>query len=170
MSQSWFIRGFASLPLVPTTFLVDKNKVRRLSPLSLSLSFSVNAVAQSQNDPLMHGCFTPYSQKDILHSSKRYFTQFISLLNPPPSPDPVNRSPSLHLGRQLSPARFLVDSCDAAAHVRQEFCPGWRHLCCDGLCESLSEDLQDDTAEDLHETQNNPVAWMVPGQPPPFFF
>lgn len=87
----------------------------------------------------------------------------------PPSPDPVNRSPSLHLGRQLSPARFLVDSCDAAAHVSQEFCPGWRHLCCDGLCESLSEDLQDDTAEDLHETQNNPVAWMVPGQHPPFF-
>lgn len=127
-------------------------------------------------------CTIPKWSSDarLLHSllSKRYFAFFQKLLHsiylpvesPPPSPDPVNRSPSLHLGRQLSPARFLVDSCDAAAHVRQEFCPGWRHLCCDGLCESLSEDLQDDTAEDLHETQNNPVAWMAPGQPPPLFF
>lgn len=79
---------------------------------------------------------------------KRYsaFFQKIIQLSFESPLDPVNLGPSLHWGRQLSPAHFLVDSCDTAAHVSQEFCPGRRHLCCDDLCESLSEDLQDDTA------------------------
>lgn len=112
-----------------------------LSSLSLFLcKFCCIIPKWSSGAPLLH---SPLS-KDILHSSKRP-VQLIHL--PLESPlDPVNRSPSLHRGRQISPTCFLVDSCDTAAHVSQEFCPGWCHLCCDDLCESLSEDLQDDTA------------------------
>lgn len=104
----WF-RSF--LFLVYTKLLRDKIKAWLFNLLLCKLCCIIPK--RSSDASLLH---SPHS-KDTLHSSQRS-VQWIHL--PRESfPDPVNRRPSLRWGRQLGPARFLVDSCDSAAHVSQ---------------------------------------------------
>lgn len=154
---SCFVHGFApSFSLFKQICSVTKMKAWLFNLLLCKLCCIIPK--RSSDASLLH---SPHS-KDALHSSQR---SVLSIHLPHESfPRPVNRRPSLRWGRQLGPACFLVDSCDGAAHVSQEFCPRRRHLRCDDLCEGLSEDLQYDTAEDLHRTQNNTAVWKVPGQ------